>query len=137
MWFDRLPRCRIIRIGSKLFSYTVRRPVASTKQAHYALGIVLLIVATMVAGITATATSAATEAKPFYNRLVLMAAQGDKRAQDFVRLVDALVARQGSPGVVNERRVEHVTRIGDLQVEAVGLEPFYLEGDQKTGFVVS
>jgi hypothetical protein len=99
----------------------------STKQAHYALGIVLLIVATMVAGITATATSAATEAKPFYNRLVLMAAQGDKRAQDFVRLVDALVARQGSPGVVNERRVEHVTRIGDLQVEAVGLEPFYLK----------
>ncbi|MBO9336841.1 MAG: hypothetical protein J7455_19620 [Roseiflexus sp.] len=99
----------------------------STKQAHYALGIVLLIVATIVAGITATATSATNEAKPFYNRLVLMAAQGDKRAQDFVRLVDALVARQGSPGVVNERRVEHVTCIGDLQVEAVGLEPFYLK----------
>ena len=99
----------------------------STKQAHYALGIVLLIAATIVAGITATATSATTEAEPFYNHLILMAAQGDKRAQDFVQLVDDLVARQGSPGVVNEQRVEHVTRIGDLQIEAVGLEPFYLK----------
>lgn len=115
------------KFGVPLDALADRRSIVPTKRAHYALGIVLLIVATMVAGFTATATSTATETEPFYNRLVRMAAQGDKRVQEFVQLVDALMARQGSPGVVNEQRVEHVAHIGDLQVELVGLEPFYLK----------
>jgi len=56
-----------------------------------------------------------------------MAEQGDKQAQSYLLLVDTLMDRQGNPGVVNERRVEHIANVGALRIETIGLEPFYLK----------
>lgn len=44
-----------------------------------------------------------------------------------LRRVDARAACQGTPGVANERWVEQRAYVSGVQVEVVGLEPFYLK----------
>lgn len=93
------------------------------------MGVFLLVIATLVVGSTAAiaATSADATVAPFYPRLVQMAEQGDPYARDFLQRVDALIARRGAPGAVNERWVEQRDRVGSVQVNVVGIEPFYLK----------
>ncbi|MCS6841660.1 MAG: hypothetical protein NZ699_16440 [Roseiflexus sp.] len=92
------------------------------------MGIVLLVIATLATGFIAaiTSTSAAT-AEPFHTRLVRMAERGDPRARDVLQRVDAHAARRGTPGVANERWVGQRAYVSSVQVEVVGLEPFYLK----------
>lgn len=94
---------------------------------HSVIGVVLFVVSTLVVNLIATTTPSVAQSETFYPRLIDLARQGDEIAQRYLEQVDALVERQGQPGVVNEQHVAQVDVVGDINVAVEGLEPFYLK----------